>query len=464
MERRTKEFFTDWGEAKKRAKELSNEQGLKYRVLSHDKDGKTEYIVQLTESIVDKILKEGEEINYNEFLDKVKILQGEYEQKGVDTNISLRQHQSIHIEKIFVKNRNEGYGSAFLEALTDLCDDYGIICTLSETSEYGSNIERLRKFYRRFGFRSNKGSKADHRFWVGMIRMPRTVVSEDVRTLNMYRDKTPINDNEKIRVYHGFGGYAKSSALKSIRYGLSGQERADRAYSYEWVNNPKGLFVTIDFKVAERQFAGSGVIIEFDTMVSNLEAPVWKGQDSFFVPGQYTDGFKDDEERKAEQLRKRQQYKDKDPEGNDKYGMNQRISKSDRPELAQSLFNGGEQQALFIGNLDPNNIKYVWFHEGRFFRNNTRGEWTRMTRIEFLKKMKDELSQKNDTLQKGADKLFRPNEDFTIDKLTTILNSKGYDVQDFLKYYGRDSQYLNTYFYPKQIQQLTKYLDDNKIE
>ena len=460
----TKEFFKDWDTASKRARELSDERGENYRVLSRDKDGQTEYIVQLTESIVSKILKESE-IDFNDFYNKLRILQGEFEQKGVDSKINFRQHQSIHIDKIFVNNKGEGYGTAFLDGLTDLCDEYGVICTLSETDSMGSNLDRLRKFYRRFGFRKN----TDKRFFVGMIRMPKHSMNEDVRALNMLKDRTPIKDTEKIRVYHGFGGYGKGSALNAIKYGLSGKDRADRAYSYETVNNPKGLFVSIDIKVVERQFAGSGVIIEFDTLVSNLEAPVWKGQDNFFVPGQYTDGFKDDEERTAEQLRKRQMYKDKDPEGYDKYSMNQRISKSDRPELAQTLFNNGEQQALFIGHLDPNNIKYVWFHEGRWFKNTTRGEWKRIPRLQFIKLMKDAYAEEkanksyNSNQMKGADKFFRPNEDFTIEKLTTILNSKGYDVQDFLQYYGRDPYSLNTHFYPKQTEQLKKYLDDNNI-
>ena len=173
----TKEFFKDWDTASKRARELSDERGENYRVLSRDKDGQTEYIVQLTESIVSKILKEAkQEVDFVEALNKIKILQGEYQQKGVDTSISFRQEQSIHLERIYVNNRNEGYGSAFMEALTDICDEYGLICTLSETSEYGSSLERLRKFYKRYGFRINKGRKADHRFWVGMIREPKNTI------------------------------------------------------------------------------------------------------------------------------------------------------------------------------------------------------------------------------------------------------------------------------------------------
>ncbi|MEO6301635.1 MAG: hypothetical protein ABIP51_00555 [Bacteroidia bacterium] len=297
------------------------------------------------------------------------------------------------------------------------------------------------------------------------------ILKEAVSTLDMLKTKTPIKDTDKIRVYHGFN--KQDEALAAIKFGLSGEETARRIYSYESVNNPKGLFVSISFEVVKRNFAHGGVIIEFDTIASNLEAPVWAGQDSFFVPGQYTSGFKYDTidaDRKAEQERKGKMYKEKDPEDGYNFNMNQRISKSDRPELAQSIFNNGEQQALFVGNLNPNNIKYVWFHHELFFNRRTTGDFVRMTRVDFLKMMKGKIAKSkkegsyDSPINKAEGKFFKPNEDFTIEKLSAILTKKNYNISDFLKYYGRDPYHATQYFYPKQVAQLKKYLDDNNIE
>lgn len=283
------------------------------------------------------------------------------------------------------------------------------------------------------------------------------------------KSKDPIKETDKLRVYHGFN--RKDDALAAVKYGLSGAGRAKRIYSYESVNNPNGLFVTIDFGVAKR-FCHSGVILEFDTLVSNLDTPVWAGQDNYFVPGQMTGAFKNDEERTAEQLRKRKKYTEKDPEDYYKSDMGQRVSKSDRPELAYSLLGGGELQALFVGNLNPNNIKYVWFHHELYYNRRTVGDFVRMTRSEFLKMVKEDLeknlsgkSYNNDNpVYNASEKFFKPDEDFTIEKLTTILSKKKYDVEAYLKHYGKDDYSLSRDFYPKQIKQLRKYLDDNKIE
>lgn len=130
--------------------------------------------IEKYKSLTEKVLKEvTKTLNLEDFVNSVKILQGEFESKGFESTIAFRQFQSIHINKIFSNESGKGYGNEFLEQLTDLCDQYGIICTLSPTDEYGMNLTRLKKFYNKFGFKDNKGKNADSRFWGGMIRLPR---------------------------------------------------------------------------------------------------------------------------------------------------------------------------------------------------------------------------------------------------------------------------------------------------
>lgn len=172
-------------------------------------------------------------------------------------------------------------------------------------------------------------------------------------------------------MFHGFNKL--DDAVYTLTHGLSGKQKARRIYSYESGNNPKGLFVTIDFNIAEKFTSGKEkVIIEFSTKISDLEAPVWVGGRSYFIAGEYTKSFKDMDEREQQQLINRQIASDSpDP----------KISKSDRPELAQTIFDNPEHQALYIGDLNPNMIKRVWIKQ-----NNT---WYHMKPQQFLKKHKN---------------------------------------------------------------------------
>ena len=105
----------------------------------------------------------------------------------------------------------------------------------------------------------------------------------EVRYVNpMDSKESPLSDSEVIRVYHGFNKF--DDAEKVLKNGLSGKEKARRIYSYESGNNPYGLFVSVNFKVA-KDFCHSGVVIEFSTKVSDLDAPIWVGGRSYFVQG-----------------------------------------------------------------------------------------------------------------------------------------------------------------------------------
>lgn len=266
----------------------------------------------------------------------------------------------------------------------------------------------------------------------------------------------PLKDQDTIRVYHGF--YSMNDALLFAKYGMSGKVNAKRNYSYEAGNNPKGLFVTIDFKQASKDFAGSGVIMEFDTRVSNLEAPAWVGGRDYFVQGEYTKDFGSEEERQKQQLLNRQKHSQSEYPA---------IANSDRPELARSLFNAAEHQALFIGDLNPNMIRAFWVHEGRIERQTTKGEWQRVSRLDFLKRYYNEERFKTfrnfkgeytygDNYYDAKNKIFKPNDDFDLEKFKAILGAKEYDFNDFIEYYVKnwDQHAMNTYFYPKQQKQI----------
>ena len=285
----------------------------------------------------------------------------------------------------------------------------------------------------------------------------------EVRYINSYwkqnAKEQPIKDNEVIRVFHGFSSNAGfDEALYTVLYGLSGKERARRIYSYESGNNPKGLFVSVDLDVPKRGFAGSGVIIEFSAKVSDLEAPVWVGGGSYFVQGQYTKSFKDDEEREQQRLKNRER---------DSASLDPRISQSDRPELAQTIFDNAERQALFVGDLNPNMIKYVWYNEVLHKERRTNGQWVRYTRKDFINKFKEEWENSKKSVHnrysdRKADRIFKPNEDFNENLFIQRLESKYGEgaYERWLKYELErkfDDYYLKLYFWPKQMKQAKEF-------
>ena len=228
------------------------------------------------------------------------------------------------------------------------------------------------------------------------------------------------------------------------------------------MNNPNGLFVSISPKVVIRGgFASSGVMIEFVANVSDLEAPVWAGGGSYFVQGQKTSGFDDTDARKQQVLRNRElAAADKNPA----------ISKSSRPELADTMLNNPEKQALYVGDLNPNMIRTVWVKNG----NNIDSPWIRMTPAEFMKKHFDESQLKDEF---GANREIRdserymekqrkyqkPNDDFSIDVLRKEMERYNLPLSTFLDIVMNNQGTLNGLYYPKQVAQINELIDSGKF-
>lgn len=169
---------------------------------------------------------------------------------------------------------------------------------------------------------------------------------DEVKVLSTFdKSQKPIKNSDSIRVYHGTASI--ETILLTLTKGLSGNMRVPRIYSYESNNNPKGLFVTPDLKTA-KEFGE--YVLEFHAKAGDMEAPVWpKG--SFTVQGEYAEYFSSNDDRKAEMDKQRKAHKQSEFDY---------VSKSDDPYLAYWLLHGGEKQALFKGNLNPNSVRAIW--------------------------------------------------------------------------------------------------------
>lgn len=266
--------------------------------------------------------------------------------------------------------------------------------------------------------------------------------------------KRPLRDSDRLIVYHGMRDQYEARWV--VAKGTSGARRADRAYSYEYDNNPKGLFITLDLQTA-KNFTGYA-IIEFAVLYKELEAPVWPGG-GFTVQGQMAQYFRGPADRQDAVKLARTRAKESSKQ--DKaYEM---IAQSDRPEVAFSLLNFGEFQALFTGHLNPNRIKAVWVREGN--------SWKRMSRQDYLKKFPPD--EKSGDTQDFRWKLFEPDEDLDMGKLLAhfekehridqgefwdiVTDSFGRmgrgDIENRLKGTGLDMM-----LWPKQLYQFAKIL------
>ena len=130
----------------------------------------------IRESVI-KILKE--DTLYNPFESSNK----ELIEKGIsiDNEILLKTYNlySVTLSKkgnyvtlthFIVNNKNSGYGTRFMEDLIRNADKNGWILTLTPDNSFGGSIPILKKFYKRFGFKDNKGRNIDFNTRETMIR------------------------------------------------------------------------------------------------------------------------------------------------------------------------------------------------------------------------------------------------------------------------------------------------------
>lgn len=217
------------------------------------------------------------------------------------------------------------------------------------------------------------------------------------------KDQKPLKDSDTIRVYSGVN--SRNDFIEILNKGLSGKERAPRRYSYESDNNPYGLFVTLDLDVAK---SFGQYVLEFHTRVSDLESPVWPGG-TWTVQGGMSDTWKDKSARENARLKKREETRADAPDS---------VIKSDRPELAASLYSLAESQALFTGQLDPNSIRAVWVNPDP----NISSSFSTFQRMK-PKRFLDTIKVK-DKKKEGPSKIAKPREIISFDEFISRLHRR----------------------------------------
>jgi GNAT superfamily N-acetyltransferase len=92
----------------------------------------------------------------------------------IDAYLNPR-NRTVSLTKIEVKKdlQKTGLGTKAMEDLVAYADQYGLMITLSPSTDFGaSSVARLRRFYERFGFVQNKGRNRLFEISDSMYRLP----------------------------------------------------------------------------------------------------------------------------------------------------------------------------------------------------------------------------------------------------------------------------------------------------
>ena len=83
--------------------------------------------------------------------------------------------KSIRLSRIIIndESKNKGIGTKIMNDLVSYADNNKKIVTLTPSSDFGGNKNRLVQFYKRFGFKPNKGVHKSYEYMDGMIRWPK---------------------------------------------------------------------------------------------------------------------------------------------------------------------------------------------------------------------------------------------------------------------------------------------------
>ena len=113
-----------------------------------------------------------------------KILEDKYKDALIGLDI-YEDAKSIKLSRIVVNPdyQGQGIGTNILNDLIQYADRNKKIVTLTPSSDFGGNKNRLIQFYKRFGFKMNKGIHKSYEYMDTMIRWPKLSENQTTSTL-----------------------------------------------------------------------------------------------------------------------------------------------------------------------------------------------------------------------------------------------------------------------------------------
>ena len=133
---------------------------------------------------------------YEDYLDGLDI----YENKN-----------SLRLSKIVIKPeyRNKGIGKDIMQDLINYADTNKQIISLTPSSDFGGNKNKLTQFYEKFGFKLNKGYHKNYEFNDAMIRYPKLNETTKSNIKTLLREALIRKEELDIRTIADFTNFAK---------------------------------------------------------------------------------------------------------------------------------------------------------------------------------------------------------------------------------------------------------------
>ena len=90
------------------------------------------------------------------------------------SNVTLaKKGDNVTLTHFIAKDKGKGNGTRFMNDLTKLADGNGWTLALTPDASFGAtSVKRLKDFYKRFGFKDNKGRNTDFEINESMVRKP----------------------------------------------------------------------------------------------------------------------------------------------------------------------------------------------------------------------------------------------------------------------------------------------------
>lgn len=138
------------------------------------------------------------------------LLRDKYSQylKGLDI---FENKTSLKLSKIILNDeaKNSGVGTKIMNDLINYADANKQIVTLTPSSDFGGNKNRLVQFYKRFGFKLNQGQYKHYEYSDSMIRYPKGMTESKIKIKEILREGVMTKTNKDVMSVSDFINYCK---------------------------------------------------------------------------------------------------------------------------------------------------------------------------------------------------------------------------------------------------------------
>ena len=197
-----------------------------------------------------------------------------------DKGLILDVYESAKTPKITLSRievpkemRGQGMGTQALDELTQYADQTGKTVALSPSKDFGAtSVDRLKDFYKRFGFVENKGRNKDFSISESMYRLATQPTRKEMIASQLEKIDDPLVD-----IFHGTSPEAASAIAKR---GFNTKKSADGT-----------IWFTENPEIGEVAATGKGAIVKRILDEEKLKLATPEQADKYFIDQLINEGY-----------------------------------------------------------------------------------------------------------------------------------------------------------------------------